>query len=345
MKPAQGSEDRFNITDAFQSASQTLSPKPIRNVWEDGVWGCIFGNDNLMQAWSSSGYNFCRPQQTVGVPVSHDEDTKPPSKKIAKTSDDFHDVVKFKTDSTWQEQCESGWQETVKLWLTIVSRWDTRIKVVQDIAEARDEGEAFEILSDIFKGRSHKTLRKRALAINRICNFLSDEFKPLLPCYERDLYIFMKDEQKSGAPVSRLAGYMQAVNFCLHIMGVDELSECANSKRCKGTATQDIPKELRQAAPLKVVDIEKLHNILHADNTWNAMFCGAALMAIYSRARWGDLMRREALLFDPGADGAIHYVEARVGRHKTRHAPLISLETRVLDHWNLARQVHGSENC
>ena len=103
-------------------------------------------------------------------------------------------------------------------------------------------------------------------------------------------------------------------------MGVDELSDCANSKRCKGAAKQDVPREVRQAAPLKVADVEKIHNILHTDNGWNAMFCGAILMAISSRARWGDLMRCESIIFDMDMDDSIHYVEARVGRHKTRHS-------------------------
>ena len=158
------------------------------------------------------------------------------------------------------------------------------------------------------------------MAIGRICNFLDDEFKPPFPICEQGLYSFMKCEQKRGAPASRLSGYVQAINFCVHVMGVDELTDCTNSKRCKGAAKQDVPREVRQAAPLKVSDVEKIHNILHTDNGWNAMFCGALLMAIYSRARWGDLMRCESIIFDPDMDGSICYVEARVGRRKTRHS-------------------------
>ena len=317
---ASSSDQKIDFQSVLQSASQSLTSKPIRNVWENGVWGCIFGNDSLMQAWNSTGFQFYRPQQTLGIPASSDVESQPTSKKMVKISEDYHDVVKFKSDATWQEQCESGWQETIKLWLTMVVRWDHRVHLVKLIANARDDSEACEILSDIFKGRSHKTLRKRALAIGRICNFLDDEFKPPFPCCEQDFYTFMKEDQKGGAPASRLAGYVQAVNFCVHVMGVDELSECENSKRCKGAAKQDVPREVRQAAPLKVADVEKIHSILHTDNGWNAMFCGAILMAIYSRARWGDLMRCESIIFDPDMDGSIHYVEARVGRHKTRHS-------------------------
>ncbi len=317
---ASNSDSKIDFSNVLQSASQSLTSKPVRNVWENGVWGCIFGNDNLMQAWSSTGFQFYRPQQTLVAPANYDVEPQQMSKRLVRLSEDYHDVVKFKSDATWQEQCESGWQETIKLWLTIVTRWDHRVHLVKLIANARDDSEACEILSDIFKGRSHKTLRKRALAIGRICNFLDDEFKPPFPICEQDLYTFMKDDQKRGTPASRLSGYVQAVNCCVHVMGVDELSECANSKRCKGAAKQDVPREVRQAAPLKVSDVEKIHNILHTDNGWNAMFCGAILMAIYSRARWGDLMRCESIIFDPDMDGSICYVEARGGRHKTRHS-------------------------
>ena len=317
---ASNSDSKIDFSNVLQSASQSLTSKPVRNVWEDGVWGCIFGNDSLMQAWSSTGLQFYRPQQTLGVPANSVVEPHQLAKKQVRLSEDFHDVVKFKTDATWQEQCESGWQETIKLWLTIVARWDHRIHLVKLIANASDDSEAFEIFSDIFKGRSHKTLRKRALAIGRICNFLDDEFKPPFPICEQDLYSFMKNEQKQGAPASRLSGYVQSINFCVHVMGVDELADCTNSKRCKGAAKQDVPKEVRQASPLKVSDVEKIHSILHTDNGWNAMFCGALLMTIYSRARWGDLMRCESIIFDPDMDGSICYVEARVGRHKTRHS-------------------------
>ena len=61
------SDPRIDFANVFQSASQSLTPKPIRNVWEDGVWSCIFGNGNLMQAWGNTGFSFHRPQQTVGA--------------------------------------------------------------------------------------------------------------------------------------------------------------------------------------------------------------------------------------------------------------------------------------
>ena len=91
------------------------------------------------------------------------------------------------------------------------------------------EAEALEMLSDIFKGRSFKTLHKRALALSRICNYSEDNFNPKFPILEGDLYLMFKQEMRNGAPTSRFAGYMQATNFCLHVLGSDELRQNANS--------------------------------------------------------------------------------------------------------------------
>ena len=42
---ASNSDPRTDFSNVLQSASQSLTSKPVRNVWENGVWGCIFGND------------------------------------------------------------------------------------------------------------------------------------------------------------------------------------------------------------------------------------------------------------------------------------------------------------
>ena len=110
---ASNSDPRIDFSNVLQSALQSLTSKPVRNVWENGVWGCIFGNDNLMQAWNSTGFQFYRPQQTLGIPANSDGEPQQMSKKLIRLSEDYHDVVKFKSDATCQEQCESGWQETI----------------------------------------------------------------------------------------------------------------------------------------------------------------------------------------------------------------------------------------
>ena len=312
-----GPED---VSLAVQVASQSLSVTTTKPIWETGVWSQIFGSETISHAEVLQD-SFRRPFLNVSAePIDHETALAKPA-KAARISEDYHDVVKMKLAGTWQEQAESGLQQALKLWFTVISRWDGRNKLHQDTMSCETDFVAVEMLGDIFRGRSFVTLKKRAFAINRICDFLYVNFKPKFPCYESDLYEFYRHERQHGAPVSRIHGYNQAINFCVHILGADELQPCAKSKRCLGAAKSDDPKERVQASPLKVVELQTIHDTLHdSDSLWTSYFCGCVLLCTYARARWGDLMRSEKLIIDEDDSGVVRYVEVHVGRHKTMHA-------------------------
>ena len=125
------------------------------------------------------------------------------------------------------------------------------------------------------------------------------------------------------APQSRLKGYMQSVNFVRHVMTMPELEPLTVSARCKGACLGDLIQERVQASPLKVTELQKLHELLYTcEDVWVRLFCGALLMAVYCRARWGDLMRSENVIMDYDASGKLQYLEARTGRHKTMRSQL-----------------------
>jgi len=44
---------------------------------------------------------------------------------------------------------------------------------------------------------------------------------------------------------------MEALNFCRHILSVEELGSVVSSRRCMGTTSSDVP-HVAQAEPLKV---------------------------------------------------------------------------------------------
>ena len=162
------------------------------------------------------------------------------------------------------------------------------------------------------------TLKKRALAVSKICDFIEREIGCQFPCSESDYYTFLRAERSGGAPVSRLRGYNQALNFCLHVLGVEELRDVAVSKRCIGAAKPDNPKDRCQASPLRVGELKTLHDVLYQESSiWSSYFAGCALLCIYSRARWGDLMRSERLIVDRDNENVVQYIEVHVGRHKT----------------------------
>ena len=43
-------------------------------------------------------------------------------------------------------------------------------------------------------------------------------------------------ERSMGAPCSRLKGYIEALTFCRHVLGVTEFDSATVSRRCQGVA-------------------------------------------------------------------------------------------------------------
>ena len=295
------------FTDVLQAASQSLPVVSLKPIWEQGVWASIFGDssgDVVVEDFIER--SFVRPVSSVNV-RSVDIESGVVKGKARRVAADYFDVVKFKPSVSWQEQQEAGWQQAVKLWHGLICRWVLRAPV-----------DCCEMLSDIFRGRSFVTLKKRALAVSKICDFIEREIGCQFPCSESDYYMFLRSERNLGAPVSRLRGYNQALNFCLHVLGVEELRDVATSKRCIGAAKPDNTKDRVQASPLRVGELKTLHDVLYQESSiWSSYFAGCALLCIYARARWGDLMRSERLIVDRDDENVVQYIEVHVGRHKT----------------------------
>ena len=175
----------------------------------------------------------------------------------------------------------------------------------------------FGMFAHLFAGRSPVTIRKRGYSIMRLCDYLENKGS-VFPCSEVEFYDFLCSEQSSNAPQSRLKGYMQSMNFVLHVMSVHEVEPLTRSARCKGACLGEFLKERIQASPLKVCELRRIHELLYTcEDLWVCLFCGALLMAVYCRARWGDLMRAESVIVDCDRHGKLQFLEARTGRHKT----------------------------
>ena len=125
------------------------------------------------------------------------------------------------------------------------------------------------------------------------------------------------------APASRLMGVVQAMAFCRHVLDMPEIQSVLDSKRCAGAAKELDPKERKQASPLSVQELQKLHAVVDAgEDDWDTIFAGAALLCCYCRGRWGDLMRSETAFLDCDDQGTPTFLETRTGRHKTMAAQM-----------------------
>ena len=309
----------FDTATAVEVAARSIPAETLEPIWEQGIWGVIFGNKQLIDVYKPFGSSLKRPVDTSIVQGS--SGSSEPSSTRAKTgihSDlSYHDVVQDKLDIPWQEQRDADLQSSVKFWLALVNRWDTACSLVGSMLQLAVTSRVFGMFAHLFAGRSPVTIRKRGYSIMRLCDYLENKGSAF-PCSEVEFYDFLCSEQSSKAPQSRLKGYMQSMNFVLHVMSVHEVEPLTRSARCKGACLGEFLKERIQASPLKVCELKRVHELLYTcEDLWVCLFCGALLMAVYCRARWGDLMRAESVITDCDRHGKLQFLEARTGRHKT----------------------------
>eukprot|EP00435_Cladocopium_sp_Y103_P075383 s153_g57.t1 len=309
----------FDTDTALEVASRSIPLPSVEPIWEQGIWGVIFGDKSLLDVYKPYGETLKRPIDT-SVSAATDLTSMPSSSRarvVPAPGLSFADVVRDKPDIPWQEQRDADLQSSVKFWMALVDRWDSGCSLVTSVIELQDTGRTFTMFAHLFAGRSPITIRKRGYSIMRICDYL-DGRDLLFPCAESVFYDFLCSEQLGGAPQSRMKGYMQSVNFVRHVMAVHELEPLTVSARCKGACLGEYLKERIQASPLKVAELRRIHDLLYScSDVWVRLFCGALLMTVYCRARWGDLMRSESVITDYDHSGNLQYLEARTGRHKT----------------------------
>ena len=309
----------FDTVTALEVASRSIPMQSVEPIWEQGIWGVIFGNKTMLDVYKPFGETLKRPADS-SQPSSEFGVDLPASTKHRtsfESSLSFSDVVKYKPDISWQEQRDSDLQRSVKFWMALVDRWDSKCSLCHSIGELGSTSRIFTMFAHLFAGRAPITVLKRAYSVMRVCDYL-ENVGEVFPCSERLFYDFLCSEQLSNAPQSRLKGYMQSMNFVRFVMSVEELAGLTTSARCKGACLGDHLQEKVQASPLTVGELKRFHQLLlTGDDLWVKMFCGAVLMAVYCRSRWGDLMRAEAVIEDCDKDGLLCYLEARTGRHKT----------------------------
>ena len=317
--------DTMNFQNAFQSAFNRLAPEQPKQIWETGIWKHIFGNENDVLDFDVWGPPAKRPVPALwGVQPPGIESTSDSSgKRKFEQCCTYMEVVTFKPDVPWKDQRESDLQRWLNLWMAVTSKWSDSCSFIQKLSEMQNETEQFNMFAHLFAGRAPTTVRKRGTAVLKVCDFLDANQLESFPMSELVFYRFLCAELSMGAPTSRLRGFLQAVTFCRHVMDVVELQPIMDSRRCKGTAHDENVRERKQASPLSVQELLKLHSMVEdPTDIWNALVAGAALLCCYCRGRWGDLMRSEMAFVDYDDTGRPAFLETRTGRHKTMAAQM-----------------------
>ena len=320
-----GDVGMVNLEAALNVAFNSSESAPPQQVWETGIWKYIFGDGDSGLDYSVWGQPLQRPSPALWG-LDHEvleQDHGESRKRNRLHACNFMDVVSFKPDIPWTEQRDSDLQRGIKLWVAVTSKWDDRCSFMSRLAEMRSDEETFDMFAHVFSGCAPVTIRKRGMAILKLCDHLEGNQLEAFPMTEITFYRYLCSESAQGAPPSRLQGLLQAVAFCRHVLDVTELQIILNSKRCSGAARETNLKERKQASPLLVSELLKLRSIVEeSTDAWDAVFAGAALLCCYCRGRWGDLMRSERAFLDFDEDNNPAYVETRTGRHKTMAAQM-----------------------
>ena len=306
---------------AISASWNSLSAEVVEPVWNTGFWRCIFGGQSLGESLEQS---FKRPVPVGEIDVAGETAEETGKKQRVLQQHDltgplFQRCVKSSDNSSWQEKREAQLQTALKHWLVLISAWDQSVEFVRCVMGCDSTNSKLIMLGDVFRGKAPSTLSKRANSMKQLCHSLElmgEEF----PCNEQTLYSVLCEFRKNGFSVSRSKGVLESIAFVRYTMGILECDPLLQGRRCWGAATSDEPTQKRQASPLQVKELEKLHEVLEKDtDIWNRMFCGTTLFMVYSRSRWSDAQHGSKIQFD-GDGEKIHYVEVLTGLHKTMKA-------------------------
>eukprot|EP00435_Cladocopium_sp_Y103_P051567 s3063_g16.t1 len=297
-----------------------LPPKQeIQLPWETGIWKQVF--DGGFQSWPSVDRNLHRPAFAC-APVFHEDTAEPVQKKVRLAADQKHwkQVVTSLDVMTWSEQQDARLDTAIKRWYDVVLRFPPGVAIRDQLSLLPNLADQLRAVRDIFSVKAPSTLIKRANSLQRYLGFLDNQGMSF-PGTERGLYQFFCLEREAGCPASRLQAVVESIRFTEHVLGVCNLAQDLLSKRVVGASKFSAPGHRRQASPFTVAELVSLHTVLqdvHSD-VWDRTMAGAALCAIYSRSRWGDLQHAEEMIADPDVWNPA-FIEFTVREHKTKRA-------------------------
>ena len=320
--PKLESFDNTDIDACIDSAFLSIPLQVPKPIWEEGVWDAIFNTGILMNV-SDLAVECRRPSvfPTLDVWLNQMVDSSLSLKRKAEAvvCESYADVVRHLPIRDWQEERESMLQAALKRWMVTVTAFSEQSTSWQQLASEGTDVRKLSVLADVFAGKAPATLLKRVRAVEKMVQFLG---VGTFPTSEPSMYRFFQAERDAGAPASRLKSYMEALAFCLYTFSMSELRESVQSKRLHGATVAAVPTALVQSEPLTVAELLKLHEILNASLSWDAMFSGAVLFSVYSRSRWGDAMHCCKLTLDKDDACVTQFLEGETAVHKSMHAEI-----------------------
>ena len=311
----------FNCNVVVAHALNSLEPDRVEHFWEKGFWSNVFTDGNPVDSMFPKGLK--RPLAFFEPAVdglSEDAGDIVREPKFVSGSCHYSSVISSGLQSSWRDEREAKWETAIRRWHSLIMSWSSDAVLIQTVLKGETFKEQSQVLVDVFYNKAPATLLKRCSGVNRITcdlNKLGINF----PCSEPDFYDFMCRQRAEGAPASRLKSCFESIVFCRHVLGLSELDDCINSRRCLGVTARSIHDKVRQASPLRVEHLQYLHKRIHTDpDVWNKAFIGMVFFCTYGRSRWSDAQHGEKIIDDRDDSGKLIYIEVETGVHKTARA-------------------------
>ena len=337
------SSNRAFFENAFVSNAKFCD---IKMPWETGVAQQIFGNPfhstPVIPAVSTSEW-VCVPWKDALDAVVDDTLRHTCETNSAPV---FVSAVRNLDDKTYDEQRDALMDAAISKVLIVLRHCLLASVVGRQIISLGSEEQQLEVAKEIVSAvvglRSPYTVVKRA---NSLLSFLrwcaKSKVLDTNPFSEKVVWQYFQDLKELGAPATRASSCMSAFRFALHVLGFESLSEVTGSRRVVGLSDQMHANKrvLRQALPLTVLQVRKLHDIATNSNA-NLVDRGAAvyfLIALYGRCRHSDLTKVHSVVPDFDDDGG--FLEIRSAHHKT--GKTAERRTQLMPILIPARGVHG----
>ena len=226
-------------------------------------------------------------------------------------------VRQIKEETFW-EQRDKNSKHAIAKWILFLKSDLTASQVGRQIEHDVDSAE--DIVLAVLGVKSPSTALKRANSVLSYHRWHSTTYDNCpIPFDESCCWMYLKHLKEIEAPASRAISFVQAARFCHFIFQVSGADSVINSRRIVGLA--DIQLSLkastRQARPLSVEEVSKLHQIVSSSETplIDRVVASHFLLMVYGRCRASDTSSVEHITHDN--DHKTGFVELSTRVHKS----------------------------
>ncbi len=282
------------VMNTFASSHSVRST--LSYPWERGVVSGVF-SDRLLPALPSAapsiGYDLSTEAAdpfAMSVNESH-----------IRSMDGLHfsAFVKNIPDQEYFESKQARMELACSRWLVLLQQCSLAstagIQLLRDLYHDNTGVSAEKTLRALFGTKSPNTVLKRARTMTRYCKWVKDDLREQpLPIQEWHVWSFINHLEKNSFGSTSGSDLVECLRFCKYVFGMHGVDEVLQSRRILGLAAiMRSAKKVKSQAPALILEqVHRLHEILSKDaNIENKVMAGTCLFAIYSRARWSDLMR------------------------------------------------------